>query len=632
MAKRYHKIDPVYFADDFITTTNEHPEVWAAASVVILQDERTEEQQKKDPVEATPEIYTSLDEWFKHCDQTSYSIHYFCNAKFDCSFILCYLLKNGYKNAVGKGKFDMEPGEVSYIISAKGLWYSVTFNKNGRIVEIRDSLKLIPASVEDIAEAFETRRKTMTTDGKEHKAGEPLSVHNADAIACNVLILAEAIQKMHQEQKFKLTIGACCLEEYKCFIGPNWDELFPNMGKITLDPSKFQADTADEYIRRAYRGGFCYIVDGKQGEHTGGCTVDVNGLHSYVMHSKSGNRYPVGAPVFWRGNVPDYVTNPKNQFYYFIRVKCAFKLKPGFLPWVQIKGSMFYDPHKYLENSMVMMYDARLKDNVYYPNRYHGQDLRPTLTFTGSDWELFKEHYEVTDLDVLDGCFFQTQIGLFDQYINKYAEKKATQRGALREISKMCLNSLPGKFATTSDASYKVASLDEKDQLQFETIVKRDFSRLVYIPIGAAVTSYAKAVTVRLAQKNFHGVDRPGFIYSDTDSLHLDISPDELIDIELDPKELGKWKLEAVWDKAAFLKQKTYMEHIVATTDGECDPRYSVKCAGLPKKCKENFTAELEQGNKTMTDFKPGLEIPGAMLPKYVPGGVILTEQTFKIS
>ena len=42
-------------------------------------------------------------------------------------------------------------------------------------------------------------------------------------------------------------------------------------------------------------------------------------------------------------------------------------------------------------------------------------------------------------------------------------------------------------------------------------------------------------------------------IYADTDSIHCDLLPEEIVGIKVDPKAFCCWKLESSWDKAIFV-------------------------------------------------------------------------------
>lgn len=171
-----------------------------------------------------------------------------------------------------------------------------------------------------------------------------------------------------------------------------------------------------------------------------------------------------------------------------------------------------------------------------------------------------------------------------------------------------------------------------------------------YIPVGSAITSYARNFTIRAAQKNYHGKDEPGFIYADTDSIHCDLAPTELKGVPVHDKNFCHWKLESCWDVAIFVRQKTYIEHV---THKNCEPiekpYYNIKCAGMPKKCKDLFElsmtgyTEKEGDNyseeakeflrvkRDMTDFKVGLKVPGKLMPKRIKGGTLLVETTYEM-
>ena len=255
----------------------------------------------------------------------------------------------------------------------------------------------------------------------------------------------------------------------------------------------------------------------------------------------------------------------------------------------------------------------------------------------------------------MDGCYFEAWSGLFDDYIDKYKQIKMTATGAVRELAKLFLNNLYGKFATSTDSSFKIAETKEDGRLTFKTVDAND-KKPGYIPIGAAITSYSRNFTIRAAQANYHGKDKPGFIYADTDSIHCDLPPKELKGITPHDTEFCCWKLESCWDTAIFTRQKTYIEHITHENLKPIDnPYYNIKCAGMPEKCKNLFLLtfdpseeEVEEYQKTkdklkpeekeflsnyhtLSDFKVGLKIPGKLIPRQIPGGVLLKETTYEM-
>ena len=386
-----------------------------------------------------------------------------------------------------------------------------------------------------------------------------------------------------------------------------------------------------------------------------GTTADVNSLYPSMMHSQSGNRYPVGQPRFWKGDViPDDAL--KTNRYYFIRIKTRFYLKKDKLPFIQIKDNRMYSGTECLETSDIL--DP--VTGTYYTH-YKGtdgeiKDTRVTMTLTMTDFTLLKEHYELVDFEILDGCYYLTEIGLFDDYIDKYRDIKMKSKGALRELAKLFLNNLYGKMASSTDSSFKVAFLKDDGSVGFTNVTEKE-KKAGYIPVGSAITSYARNFTIRAAQANYHGANNRGFVYADTDSIHCDLKPDEIKSIVVDDNDFCCWKLESCWDTAIFTRQKTYIEHVVKENLKNVDTYYNIKCAGMPQKCKnlfeysisciipifrkvDNEVKKIEYTDeekeflsvvRTLQDFNIGLKVPGKLLPKRIPGGVLLTETTYQM-
>ena len=118
-----------------------------------------------------------------------------------------------------------------------------------------------------------------------------------------------------------------------------------------------------------------------------------------------------------------------------------------------------------------------------------------------------------------------------------------------------------------------------------------------------------------------------------------------------------KWKVETNWAKGWFVRQKTYIEHVVAKDLKPIDnPYYNIKCAGMSDECKKfyqismldnvddwikehkdeynemhPFEKEYIKTHRTITDFKRGFYSVGKLLPKTIKGGVVLCNTTFEM-
>lgn len=637
-----------YLVGDFETTVfkgQTYTEVWASA-VVEMGTENVN-------------IFHSIDETWEYLKALNQNlIIYYHNLKFDGAFWLNFFLKDaGLKQAVIKDektetvefidRKDMKNNTFTYSISNMGQWYSITVKVKGKYIEIRDSLKLLPFSVKRIGTSFATKHKKLDIEYEGLRyAGCPITDEEQAYIANDVLVVKEALEIMFSEGHKNLTIGSCCLSEYKKLTGKLlYEEQFPNIYEIDIDET-YGAANAGEYVKKSYRGGWCYVVEEKKEKLlTNGTTADVNSLYPSMMSSESGNRYPVGKPMFWKGDyIPDVIE--REGYYYFVRVRTRFELKPGYLPFIQIKGNPLYKGTECLKTSDI--YDAETGDYIRYIETENGiEEHKVTLTLTMTDFTLIKEHYNLTALEILDGCYFASQIGIFDDYIEKYKKIKLESKGAKRELAKLFLNNLYGKLATSPNSSFKYCFLNPDDALSFVTIDEHNKTP-VYIPAGSAVTSYARNFTIRAAQANFYGADKPGFTYADTDSIHCDLPAEKITGIKVHDKNFCCWKLESGWDYGWFVRQKTYIEHIVSE-DGEKieHPFYNVKCAGMPKRSKDLFiksmTGEGDLGElsaeesefikvkRELTDFKIGLSVPGKLLPRQIKGGVVLTPTSYEM-
>lgn len=646
------------FACDFETTVypttdgqiQERTDVWASTMIELgTEDAHT---------------FHSIDETFDY--MLSLDSHLYCyyhNLKFDGAFWLHFLINDvKFKEARSKSPIDdsthftylkdndMPNGTFKYSISSKGQWYTITIKAGGHIIQLRDSLKLLPFSVAEIGRSFETKHKklSMVYEGLRYPGCEITDEERA-YIENDVFVIKEALEYMHSEGHDKLTIGSCCLSEYKKAFEPKeYADLFPNLYEVQIDPKRHGESNAGEWIKHSYRGGWCYVVPEKSNRVLGnGITCDVNSLYPSVMHSSSGNKYPYGLPKFWTGCKIPNEARDENHFF-FIRIKTRFRLKPDKLPFIQVKGSWFYRGTENLTTSDI--YNKRTGEYCRYWTDKEGNqhDSFVELTLTETDFMRVLDHYCLLNCEILDGCYFKADKGLFDFYINKYAEIKKTSKGAKRTLAKLFLNNLYGKMAANTDSTFKVAEMKEDGTLGFWEVEEHDKTP-GFIACGSAITSYARDFTIRSAQKNFHGGDKPGFCYADTDSIHCDFGEEDLKDIPIDPVEFNNWKVESHWDSAIFARQKTYIEHIVP------DNYNNIKCAGMPKNCKDLLNSSMtgiglkpidkctdeereflycDDGTpikRTYADFKIGLKVPGKLVPKQINGGVLLVPTTYEM-
>lgn len=558
-----------YVADFEATTDPLDCRVWSWGLVPV--DNATHE---------TVEIGQDIDSFMERMSEHNATV-YFHNLKFDAMFLIDWLLNHDYMH--------VNADQLTYndtfktLISHMGQFYSVTVRwSNGHSTEFRDSLKKIPMPVSRIAKAFKLDDSKGEIDYHAPRPiGHVLTEEEKDYLRRDVLIVAQAMKEILDTGMTKLTVASDSLAEYKKLTGSeHFTRLFPVLH-----------ESIDGEIRRAYRGGFTYADDRFRGRKVrSGVVLDVNSLYPSVMKFKM---LPYGEPVFQDG----YVEPSKDFPLVVFSVTFTAKLKPKHIPCIQIKGSMIFSSVEYLKE-------------INEPT---------TLMVTNVDWALYNEHYDIDILAYGGGWKFRAVVGMFDNYIDKWSTVKERETGGKREIAKLHLNALYGKFATNPLITAKYPVLENG-------IVKlvrgKDETRSpVYTAVGVFITAYAREITIRAAQENYDV-----FAYADTDSLHLLI--DEIPNtIDVHPTRLGAWKHEYNFDAAYYIRPKAYLERIGGEADCEddtCNVRhdYVNHIAGLP----ESISSSL-----TFDDLVEGRVLVGKLTPKTVPGGVVLKDIPFEL-
>lgn len=495
---------------------------------------------------------------------------YFHNLKFDGFFILDWLMKNGYKHV--QTDLVKRAGTFKTLISDMGQFYSITVKwDNGHTCEFRDSLKKLPMTVARIAKSFNLDQPKGSIDYKKDRpVGYQPTDEEIDYLKVDVSTVAQALKIEYESGMKRLTVASDSMAEYKSLIGPEqFKRLFPVL-----------SEKMDSEIRRAYRGGFTYADPRFKSKITrSGLVLDVNSLYPSVMMN---NILPYGEPKWVDGEVKANKQFPLVIF----SVTFTAKLKKNHIPCIQIKGTSIFSSTEYLKV---------IEEPV-------------TLMVTNVDWELYNDHYDIDVIEYGGGWAFHAAKGMFDIYIKKWSEIKANSTGGLREIAKLHLNALYGKFASNPNVTGKIPKLiDNKIKLVRGLEETRP---PVYTAVGVFITAFARDLTIRAAQVNYKT-----FAYADTDSLHL-LTTKVPTEIEVHPTKLGAWKLEYYFSEAFFIRPKAYIEKQKDT--GE----FTVHIAGLP----EVVTKEL-----TFDDLVDGKVFVGKLSPKVVPGGVVLEDIPFKL-
>lgn len=613
------------YVGDFETTTDpKDVRVWATCLVNIESLE-------------CDHIDNNIESMFNFLKNKN-SVVYFHNLKFDGEFILHYLLTHGFK-------YSEEPKDQTFsaLITDEGVFYSITVifekkNKKYKKVVFRDSLKKLPFKVSVISKAFDLPDDKLDIDYKAFRpVGHVLTEEERQYIINDCRIVAGALKIQFEKGLTKLTNASDSMSWYKNIIAGRFEKWYP------VFPVQLDSD-----IRQAYKGGFTYLNPIFRNKRIpGGITLDINSLYPWAMFH---GLLPYGYPMFFEGE-----PNPDERYpLYIVHLKCGFDLKPGHIPTIQIKNSRRFVETEYLTSS-------------------NGQD-DVELFLTNVDFELFKDHYVIHNPEYINGWKFKGAHGMFKDYIDYWMNIKETSTGAIRQLAKLMLNSLYGRFAMNPKAYTRVAYLDENEIVRYEVIDSEEKAKKhgvkppklrdpVYTAMGCFITAYAREKTIRSAQSVF---DR--FIYADTDSLHL-VGEEIPEGLDIHPTKLGAWKHEGTFVDSLYVRSKTYIETMrepvkaslrnyardlneglditregssiryadslrnyakllnrsadLIRWDGAIYPvDMKVTCAGMPDNVKESVTYE---------NFHSGATFDGKLMPRRFRGGIVLMETTFTI-
>lgn len=552
-----------------------------------------------------PDIYMNgktIEEFIETIKLLSYEEKitiWFHNLKFDGSFIMYYLLTHGYAYVEDSNTYC--PNSVSALIGDMGQWYSMHINFRGAVKEgsvtINDSMKVLPFSVASVARSFGLEESKGTIDYQKWRAPDyELTPEEYEYQKTDCTIMAKALNRMHHESMTRITAGANALANYKKSVTKReYEKWFPEID-------------CDDFIRKSYRGGWVYANPKYRGKKVGkGRVYDVNSLYPSRMRYEL---FPYGTPTYYTGAYKEDKSHPL----YVQRLECSFELKRGKLPTIQIKGSTRFHDTEYVTTS-----NGEIQE----------------LTLTSVDLKLFLEHYNVKRLVYLDGYKFKAQYGMFNAYIDYWIDRKveAEKHGdkAGRTLAKLYQNSLYGKFAKRPKTARKHPYIEDSI-LKFRLGEEEEVGAL-YIPVGTFTTAYARYYSITGAQKNYKV-----FLYADTDSLHL-LGDKEPIGIEVDKYKLGAWKHESTFIRAIYIGSKCYIEEEIHTPEevakykeenpdniGLIDEKKNtilkITCAGMPERLHKKVRFD---------DFKVGWKSGGKLIPKQVPGGVVLIDTTFEI-
>lgn len=389
---------------------------------------------------------------------------------------------------------------------------------------------------------------------------------------------------------FKLTIGATAKFKFENLNKGNfWN--FKN-----IKGSKIEDVKTWSTLKKGYRGGLTIVKPGMELKLLHNITsFDVNSLYPAVMLN---NTFPLGK---------------------------IFKGHRFGATWLFYEVSIIE-----AETDKIPFIEREVGDNkeVHYPRKlkYITKYMDNTML------SLFEKYYKGSwSKKILYSAYERGNI--FNEYIDLFRNLKEKNKGAVRLVAKLFLNSLYGKFGqkigdiqsvikykedipkndiidtgktlwlkVNKDKRVRLTSIGDFYIYKEENDIK-NINTWSYIPIAIKITSLARSVLVNAINNNYEN-----FIYADTDSIHLTTSNPK--GIVLDENNFGDWKNEGTWKDAVYRRPKHYY-HI------NSEDEYELKGGGFivqnfnPKNLpmdlyrKETFTIPNGKRIKILVEGKP---------------------------
>lgn len=475
------------------------------------------------------------------------SIAWFHNLRFDFAFLEWFMLETGWTQIDSfPQKFDYQAlsqlPDKTYSVLRDGMGniYSVDlFNYERQVINIYDSAKLYPTTIDALGKAFGVPKLSSQYDYNVLR--EP----NQEATALEIEYLKHDIQIMklavlEMAKKYggvsRTVSGLSYKEMVGLYVHGDDYDLTRTLKDWKKNKEAFESDfpptsvAEAKIIQPAYSGGHVMINPKYVGKKVqAGMTADINSLYPYVLQTAY---LPIGNGIEFAGEYQDDDEHPLYIQYF----KAGFKLKRGGVPTL---------PKKY--STM--------------PTLNSDEDLQPWVDYivlTNIDLKHFYKNYDVEWIEFYGGVKWRQVKAPFAGIVNVEGKNKvdASLSGdkVKRMLAKLAMNSSYGKMGQNVNNISKRGFLDD-DVVRYEFVREED-SPKSYLPAAVFVTSNARDVL-------FNGIYAIGgmrnFLYCDTDSIHF-LGHTKPKNLPMSQVELGKWKIESYFNQAKFLVDKTYVE------------------------------------------------------------------------
>ncbi len=536
------------------------------------------------------QYYNNLDDFMGELlsrgDNTNreYAFH---NLKFDGSFIVPWLLNNGYISTQNRPV----KGEFSCLIDDRNNWYSIRVQvTNKRRITLWDSLKLFPTALEYMHNIYGTPTHKIHEDENFYNEVRPIDHEPTDReiqyMINDLRVLAETLNA-HIDfygLRFKKTQASQSFNNFEQHFRA-WKLRFPPL-----------TEKMDKDIRPAYWGGISHVAYKYVGVDM--YDIEVYDINSSYPYQLAYNRIPYGNPTSFGPGV-----KPDMSKFWVAECLAEFTLKDNKIPCIPAKAitenrplevDHWVDDSEGLVRLVFCNIDYYTILDSYEINIIHWE------WHICWPWKVHPELHSFIEMNNNDKVKYRKMADTTDNQQLKAEYLAHSQR------AKIDNNAFYGKFGEDIIKYGKTPYLEDDGDVVYKidrhevlTEYKRKF-----LPVAIATTAWGRNQLVLLANKL-----KDNFIYCDTDSIHMLKKGHSIItelsdknEIILDPLELGAWDKENTFDRGRYLRSKCYYEETMGETP-------EVTIAGLPAD-KHSGARSKKRSAITWDNFHIGLKLP----------------------
>ena len=260
------------------------------------------------------------------------------------------------------------------------------------------------------------------------------------------------------------------------------------------------------FVAESLKGGLCLQKEKGEYEVSDTITIDINHLYPWIACVKL---LPYWTPKFI--SYDEFCKSVRYSIGIYMVDIHKMTIKPGKVAW-------FGTRTRHVEE---LQYNDEVKPAMYYIWSY--------------EFDALLKDYDI-DYDIYNVLAFQSIIGDFKPFIEKYEAKKENSEGIARQIYKNINNNFLGKFATNNDV--QDVEVEEGTFMQ-----ELNDSTEYYPALFSAVCAWGRT-TLATYINNYIKEPKKNFAYSDTDSITAKRGSFSRF-LPLDDKKMGYFKIES---------------------------------------------------------------------------------------